>query len=100
MLCFLIQCDDVHNNVDFPSVESRRLSAKTINKMLAGPYSSIGCASAWYADYSLIDPDSRPAKISLWRFFLEIISTAILSLPLIQEEKLSVTGERVCTKYW
>ena len=25
---------------------------------------------------------------------------AILPLPLIQEEQLSVTGERMCTKYW
>ena len=30
----------------------------------------------------------------------ENISTAILPLPLIQEEQLSVTGERMCTKYW
>ena len=30
----------------------------------------------------------------------EMISTAILSLPLIQEGQLSVTGERMCTKYW
>ena len=30
----------------------------------------------------------------------EKISTAILPLPLIQEEQLSVTGERMCTKYW
>ena len=28
------------------------------------------------------------------------ISTAILPLPLIQEEQLSVNGERMCTKYW
>ena len=28
------------------------------------------------------------------------ISTAILPLRLIQEEQLSVTGERMCTKYW
>ena len=26
--------------------------------------------------------------------------TAILSLPLIQVRQLSVTGERMCTKYW
>ena len=31
---------------------------------------------------------------------LEIISTANLSLPLIQEGQLSDTGERMCTKYW
>ena len=30
----------------------------------------------------------------------EIISTAILSLPLIQEGQLSVTSERMCTKLW
>ena len=30
----------------------------------------------------------------------EIISTAILSLPLIQVGQLSVIGERMCTKYW
>ena len=28
------------------------------------------------------------------------ISMAILSFLLIQEEQLSVTGERMCTKYW
>ena len=30
----------------------------------------------------------------------EIISMAILSLPLIQEGQLSVTDERMCIKYW
>ena len=30
----------------------------------------------------------------------EIISTAIVSLPLIQEGQFSVTGERMCKKYW
>ena len=33
-------------------------------------------------------------------FGQEIISTAILPLPLIQEEQLSVNGERMCAKYW
>ena len=36
--------------------------------------------------------------------FMEIghekISTAILLLPLIQKEQLSITGERMYTKYW
>ena len=35
-----------------------------------------------------------------WRFGHENIFTAILSPPLIQEEQLSVTVERICTKYW
>ena len=30
----------------------------------------------------------------------EFISTAILSLPLIQVGQLSVTSERMCTLYW
>ena len=30
----------------------------------------------------------------------EIISMAILPLPLIQEEQLSVNGERICAKNW
>ena len=30
----------------------------------------------------------------------EIFSMVILSLPLIQEGKLSVTCERMCTEYW
>ena len=42
------------------------------------------------------DPHVR--HILSWRLGHEQISTAILPLPLIQEEQLSVTGERMCTK--
>ena len=35
-----------------------------------------------------------------WRFGQEKLSTDILSLPLIQEGQLSVTGEGMGTKYW
>ena len=44
------------------------------------------------------DPQVR--QNSFMEFGHEIISTAILSLPLIQEGQLSVIGERMCTKYW
>ena len=54
--------------------------------------SSIGCASAWYADGRGLDPHARQNILSL-RFGHEK-SKAILSIPLIQEEQLSVTGER------
>ena len=37
---------------------------------------------------------------SFMEFGHEIISTTILSLPLIQEGQLSVTGERISTTYW
>ena len=43
---------------------------------------------------------SGPAKHSLMEIGHEIISMAILSLPLIQIGQLSVTGIRMCTKYW
>ena len=41
-----------------------------------------------------------PSENSFAELGHENISTAIHSLPLIQEEQLSVTGERMCTKYW
>ena len=43
---------------------------------------------------------STPAEVGSilsWRFDHEIFSTVILSLPLIQEGQLSVSGERMCT---
>ena len=40
---------------------------------------------------------STLARLAMWRFDHEIFSTAIFSLPLIQEWQLSVSGERMCT---
>ena len=42
----------------------------------------------------------KPGTFVQWRFGHEKNSTTILSLPLIQEGQLSVTGKRMCTKYW
>ena len=39
----------------------------------------------------------RVSNILSWRFDHEIFSTVILSLPLIQEGQLSVSGKRMCT---
>ena len=39
----------------------------------------------------------RVGNILSWRFDHEIFSTGILSLQLIQEGELSVSGERMCT---
>ena len=63
-----------------------------------GRGSSIGSEFAWHANGREFDPHVR--HILSWRLGHENISTAILPLPLIQEEQLSVTGERMCTKYW
>ena len=60
--------------------------------------SSIGSEFAWHASGPEFDRDVR--HILSWRLGHENISTAIFPLPLIQEEQLWVTGERMCTKYW
>ena len=63
-----------------------------------GRGSSVGCPSDWYADGRRFDPDVR--QHSFVEIGHEILSTVILSLPLIQVGQLSVTGERMYTKYW
>ena len=68
------------------------------HKTPAGRGSTIGSVSAWHASGTEFDPHVR--HILSWRLGPEKNSTAILSLPLIQEEQLSVTDERMCTKYW
>ena len=64
----------------------------------AGQGSLVGCVSACYADSREFDPHVR--QHSLVEIGRQIISGAILSLLLIQEGQLSVTGERMCAKYW
>ena len=58
--------------------------------------SSIGRVYAWHASGPEFDPYVQ--HILSWRLGHENISTAILPLSLIQEEQLSVTGERMCIK--
>ena len=65
-------------------------------KKSAGRGSSIGSMFAWHAGGPEFDPHVR--HIFSWRLGHQNISTAILPLPLIQEEQLSVTGEGMCTK--
>ena len=67
-------------------------------KIVTGHGSSIGSESAWHASGPEFNPHFR--HILSWRLGHKNISTAILPLPLIQEEQLSVTGERMCIKYW
>ena len=42
----------------------------------------------------------RFCKHSFFEIGDEIFSVAILSLPLIKVERLSVAGEIMCTEYW
>ena len=71
-----------------------------LNVFEAERASSVGCA------YRLVSRRSRVRSSRPAHSFVEICmvmkknSTTIVSLPLIQEGQLSVTGERMCTKYW
>ena len=60
--------------------------------------SSVGSDVTWELRGTAIDP--RVWHTVSLIFGYEIVSTVILPLPLIQEEQLSVNGERMCAKYW
>ena len=57
---------------------------------------SVGCASDWRPGGCGFDP-RRGRQHSFVEIDHEIFSTVILSLLLIQEGQLSVSGERMCT---
>ena len=63
---------------------------------LAGLSGSVGCASDWRPGGRGFDP-RRDRQHSFVEIDREIFSTVILSLPLIQEGQLSVSGKRMCT---
>ena len=83
-----------------PSAESYSVlpvyefSLNDFSEHKAGRVSSVGCASAWFADGSGFDPHVR--QHSFVEIGHEIISTAILVLPPNQEGQLSAIGERMC----
>ena len=67
-----------------------------------GPASSAGSdvprEIAWYADVRGFDPAVQ--QHSLMGIGHEIISRAILSLLLFRVGQLSITGQKMYTKYW
>ena len=75
------------------------LSSKTIleKKKKLGPLAQSD-SPRWCVGGHGFDPRVRRNNLS-WRISHEILSTAILSLLLSQVGQLSVTGERMCTKY-
>ena len=75
-----------------------KILCNTIPTQLHDRGSSIGSVFTLHASGPEFDPHVR--HILSWRLGHENISTAILPLMQIQEEQLSVTGERMCTKYW
>ena len=62
---------------------------------MAGLGGAVGCASDWRRGRGF-DP-RRGRQHSFLEIDRETFSTVILSLPLIQEGQLSVSGERMCT---
>ena len=72
----------------FDQIVDKKLNQKEFTD-LSG---SIGCAVRLETSRSRVQAPPRSAT-----FFREIFSTVILSLPLIQEGQLSVSGERMCT---
>ena len=78
------------------SKESVRLSVHPLKHYLAGLGGAVGCASDWRPGGRGFDP-RRGRQHSFVEIDHEIFSTVILSLPLIQEGQLSVSGERMCT---
>ena len=94
----------IYLNYPYLQIFQRRKSSFIpcfLNVFEAGRASSVGCA------YRLVLRRRSRVRSSLpAHYFVEICmvmkktSTTIISLPLIQEGQLSVTGERMCTKYW
>ena len=68
----------------------------TLLNLSAGLGGAVGCASDWRPGGRGFDP-RRGRQHSFVEIDHEIFSTVILSLPLIQEGQLSVSGERMCT---
>ena len=67
-----------------------------LSQLSAGLGGAVGCASDWRPGGRGFDP-RRGRQHSFVEIDHEIFSTVILSLPLIQEGQLSVSGERMCT---
>ena len=64
--------------------------------LIAGLGGSVGCAVHWRPGGRRFNP-SRGRQHSFAEIDHEIFSTVILTLPLIQERQLSVSGERMHT---
>ena len=69
---------------------------KFCSQSIVGLGGSVGCMSDWRLGGCGFDP-CRGRQHSVVEIDHEIFSTVILSLPLIQEGQLSVSGERMCT---
>ena len=85
---------DLSKGIFFTLANSVDSDQTTQNAAVLG--GSVGCASDWRPGGRGFDP-RRGRQHSFVETDHEIFSTVILSLPLIQEGQLSVSGERMCT---
>ena len=86
-------CEQQRPKLSYTSAQSdQSLHEETLGPLLPG---AVAQSDAWYADGHRLDPHIR--LHSFVEFGNEIISMAILSIPLFQEGQLSVTGERLYT---
>ena len=65
--------------------------------IMVGLGGSVGCAFQLETRRSWVQPPTRSATFFRGDWSWNIFSTVILSLPLIQEGQLSVSGKRMCT---
>ena len=89
-------CHHIWSTVRDNIHDSRRAQLKCKLLTGAGLGGAVGCASDWRPGGRGFDP-RRGRQHSFVEIDHEIFSTVILSLPLIQEGQLSVSGERMCT---
>ena len=70
----------------------------TIQKSKPGCIAQLGASLT--VNQGVAGSSPGPATFFRWDLVMKNISTTILTLSLIQEGQLSVTGERMGTKYW
>ena len=81
---------------DSSNISNTAGSVRTQSDYIAGLGGSVGCASDWRPGGHGFD-SRRGRQHSFMEIDHEIFSTVNLSLVLIQEGQLSVSGERMCT---
>ena len=64
--------------------------------LISGLSGSVGCAIRLEIRRSRVQPPAEVGNILSWRLIMKYF-LVILSLPLIQEGQLSVSGKRMCT---
>ena len=84
------------SDLDLHCLQSQGISRFSRTRVNSRPRWQLDAPSDWRPGGRRFNP-RRSRQHSFVEIDNEIISTVILSLPLIQEGQLSVSGERMCT---